>query len=519
MPLKIAMIGAGSIGFTRKLMHDILAVPELSDTTFALMDISERNLGMVEQLCERDIRANNLPARIIATTDRREAIRNADYVICMIRQGGLDAFQLDIDIPLKYGIDQCVGDTLCAGGIMYGQRTIPALLDICQDIREVAKPDALFLNYSNPMAMNVWACNKYGGVPTIGLCHGVQGGHWQIARCIEHWAKQEGLIGPDESVHRRDVDIVVGGINHQTWYLHVQWRGMDMTPRLLELFEMHPTYPQTEKIRIDMLRRFGYYTTESNGHVSEYVPWYRKRVDEIPQWIDLSRWINGETGGYLRVCTEGRNWFETDFPNWLAEEPPVIGPEKRSEEHGSYIIEGLETGRTYRGFFNVVNQNHITNLPNGCVVEIPGYVDRTGINMTVVGDLPLACAATCSASVHVQQMAVEAAVHGDVTLLKQAMLHDPLTAAVCNPEEIWQLTDEMLVAQAQWLPLYTDEVPKAQARLAEAEQNGTRVKLRETRGAARIEVKSVEEMARDKAAARANAAAADKGNMTKEPAR
>lgn len=518
MSLRIAMIGAGSIGFTRKLMHDILAVPELADTTFALMDISERNLSMVQQLCERDIQANNLPAKIVATTDQREAIRDADYVICMIRQGGLEAFQTDIDIPLKYGVDQCVGDTLCAGGIMYGQRTIPALLSICTDIREVAKPDALFLNYSNPMAMNIWACNTYGDVPTIGLCHGVQGGHWQITRVIEHWAKQEGLIGPDETLHRREVDIICAGINHQTWYIQVQWRGLDMTPRLLELFEMHPTYPQTEKVRIDMLRRFGFYTTESNGHVSEYVPWYRKRVDEIPQWIDLSSWINGETGGYLRVCTEGRNWFETDFPNWLKEDPPVIDASKRSEEHGSYIIEALETGRVYRGHFNVVNQNHITNLPNGCVIEIPGYVDKNGINMPVVGDLPLACAATCSASVRVQEMAMEAAVHGDITLLKQAMLHDPLTAAVCNPEEIWQMTDEMLVAQAQWLPQYADEVPKAAARLAEAERNGTRVRLRETRGAARLEVKSVEEMARNKAEARANAAAADKGKMTKEPA-
>jgi alpha-galactosidase len=314
------------------------------------------------------------------------------------------------------------------------------------------------------------------------------------------------------------VDIVCAGINHQTWYIKVQWRGMDMTPRMLELFENHPTYPQTEKVRIDMIRRFGYYTTESNGHVSEYVPWYRKRVDEIAQWIDLSSWIHGETGGYLRVCTEGRNWFETDFPNWLQEEPPVISPDKRSEEHGSYIIEALETGRVYRGHFNVVNQNHITNLPNGCVVEIPGYVDKNGINMPVVGDLPLACAATCAASVRVQQMAVEAAVHGDVTLLKQAMLHDPLTAAVCNPEEIWQLTDEMLVAQAQWLPQYTDEAPKAAARLAAAEQSGTRVHLRQTRGAARLEVKSVAEMARNKAEARANAAAADKGKLTQEPA-
>src|SRR4051795_5557732 len=195
MPLRIAMIGAGSIGFTRRLMRDILAVPELANTTFAMTDLSEQNLDMVAQLCRRDIQANNLPAKVEASIDRRAAIQGADYIICTIRQGGLEAFQTDIDIPLKYGVDQCVGDTICAGGIMYAQRTIPALLDICADIRELAKPDVLFLNYSNPMAMNTWACNKYGGVKTIGLCHGIQHGHEQIADVIELWAKREGYIG------------------------------------------------------------------------------------------------------------------------------------------------------------------------------------------------------------------------------------------------------------------------------------------------------------------------------------
>ena len=517
MPIKIAMVGAGSIGFTRKLLHDILAVPELVDTHFAFMDISEQNLGMVAQLAQRDIKANGLPAQISTHTNRREAIADADYVISTIRQGGLAAFQTDIDIPLKYGIDQCVGDTICAGGIMYAQRTIPALLDFCDEINEVA-PDALFLNYSNPMAMNVWACNKYGGVPTIGLCHGVQGGHWQITRCIELWAKNEGLLGEGETLHRNDVDIICAGINHQTWYIQVQWRGMDMVPHLLELFEAHPKYSLEEKVRIDILRRFGYYTTESNGHVSEYLPWYRKRPAEIMDWIDMSSWINGETGGYLRVCTEGRNWFETDFPNWLKEDPPVIAADKRSEEHGSYIIEGLETGRVYRGHFNVPNQGHITNLPNDCIIELPGYVDQNGINMPVVGDLPMACAATCSASVRVQEMAMEAAVHGDVDLLKQAMLHDPLVGAVCNPEEIWQMTDEMLVAQAEWLPQYAEEIGAAAQRLAHHDKNGTRVSLQKTAGAARLNTKSVEEMTKHAAEARANAAAADKGNMTKETA-
>ena len=511
MPLKIAMIGAGSVGFTRRLMTDLLTVPEFADTHFALMDISARNLDMVAQLCQRDIQANALPATISATLDRREALADADYVICMIRQGGLDAFQLDIDIPLKYGVDQCVGDTICAGGIMYGQRAIPALLDICRDIRAVAKPGARLLNYSNPMAMNTWACNKYGAVPTIGLCHGVQHGHEQIAECIELWARREGRINSDERVTLDDVDIICAGLNHQTWYIKVQWRGLDMVPRLLELFEAHPVFREEEKVRIDVLRRFGYYSTESNGHLSEYLPWYRKRPGEITDWISLNRWILGETGGYLRVCTEGRNWFETDFPNWLKEAPPRISPARRSLEHGSYIIEGLETGRLYRGHFNMPNRGYITNLPDGCIVEIPGYVDKNGINLPVVGDLPLACAATCSASARVQEMAVEAAVHGDVTLLKQAMLHDPLVGAVCNPEEVWQMTDELLVAQAQWLPNYaTAEIEAARRRLLEHEARGSRVRLHEGAGAARLPTRAVEELVRDKLA-QASARTSDKG--------
>lgn len=479
MPIKIAMIGAGSIGFTRKLVQDILTVPELADTHFSFTDIDLRNLDMITQLATRDIRANNKPARITATTQRRKALEGADYIFCTIRAGGLDAFQLDIDIPLKYGVDQCVGDTLAPGGIMYAQRTIPLLLDFCKDIREVAQRHALFMNYSNPMAMNTWACNKYGGVRTLGLCHGVQGGWGQIADAL--------------GIPMKELDVICAGINHQTWFISVKRHGVELTGKLLAAFEKHPVYSKTEKVRIDILRRFGYYSTESNGHLSEYVPWYRKRPREIPQWIDLSSWINGETGGYLRVCSEGRNWFETDFPRWLKETAPEYTPLNRSGEHGSYIIEALETGRRYRGFFNVPNGGIITNLPEDCIVEAPGYIDGNGINMPVVGNLPLACAATCNASVSVQRMAMEAAVHGDATLLKQAMLHDPLAAAVCNPPEIWQMTDEMLIAQARWLPQYKREIPKAAKRFAEEKRLG----LHKGKGAARLKVKSVREMRRE----------------------
>lgn len=541
MAIRIAMIGAGSIGFTRRLMQDILGVPELQDTVFALTDLSQQNLDMVSALCRRDIEANKLPARIEATTDRRAAIAGADYVICTIRQGGLEAFATDVDVPLKYGIDQCVGDTICAGGIMYAQRTIHALLGFCKDIRELAKPDVLFLNYANPMAMNTIACNLPvnqggGGVNTIGLCHGVQGAHWQITHAVEFWAKSTGRLPKDYvspggtpgrawegfdfpmGLHRKELDVTFSGINHQTWCVQAKFRGEDVLQVIRDWMPKAPFFQRTEKVRLDVLHRFGHYSTESNGHLSEYLPWYRKRTGEINKWIDLSSWINGETGGYLRVCTEGRNWFETDYPNWLKQDAPIISPKNRSEEHGSWIIEALETGRTYRGHFNVINQGHIPNLPDGACIEIPGYVDATGINMPVVGDLPMACAATCSASVWVQKMATQAAITGNVTLLKQAMLHDPLTAAVCDPEEIWQMTDEMLIAQAKWLPQYSAAIPAAKERLAKAERDGTRAKLSTTRGAARLETKTVEQMQSSANESRANAQAADKGNMTKTAA-
>ncbi len=492
MPFKVTFIGAGSIGFTRKLLRDLLSVKAFSNIEIAFTDINQHNLDMVTQLCQRDIDGNGLDIKITATNDRREALKGAKYVINVVRIGGLEAFELDVDIPLKYGIDQCVGDTLCAGGIMYGQRGIAAVLDFCKDIREVAAPDCLMLNYANPNAMITWACNQYGKVNTIGLCHGVQGGHRQIADVL--------------GLKKEEVDIICAGINHQTWYIQVKHKGEDMTSKLLEAFEKHPEYSKTEKVRIDMLKRFGYYSTESNGHLSEYVPWYRKRPEEIKDWIDLGVWINGETGGYLRVCTEGRNWFETDFPNWLKEPPMQYCDEKRSQEHGSYIIEGLETGRIYRGHFNVVNNGTITNLPDDAVVEVPGYVDYNGVNIPKVGDLPLGCAAVCNVSISVQRMAVQAAVNGDDMLLRQAMMMDPLTGAVCNPPEIWQMVDEMLVAQEKWLPQYKAAIKAAKARL----EAGNLIPTKEYRGAARLKIKSVEEMAKDKENARKNAAAADK---------
>ncbi len=486
MSFKIAVIGAGSLTFTRKLVADILAVPEFRDIGIAFTDISARNLEMATNLCQRDIEANGLKIGIQATTDRAAAVEDASYVINLTRIGGLKAFAMDVDIPLRYGIDQCVGDTLCAGGIMYGQRGIPAVLDFCEDVRRRSRPDCLLLNYGNPNAMLTWAAEKYGGVRTLGLCHGVQGGHWQIAQVIELLTNKDNGVKKGEKGYRElrqeDVHIICAGINHQTWYLRIFFDGKDWTGRMLEGFQEHPTFSRTEKIRIDMIRRFGYYSTESNGHLSEYVPWYRKRAGEIRKWIDLGKWIDGETGGYLRVCSEQRNWFKTEFPSLMKDKPLQYSPEKRSCEHGSRIIEGLETGRLYRGHFNVRNNGCIGNLPDDAIVEVPAYADRNGINVPRVGDLPIGCAAVCNASISVQRLAVEAAIRGDDMLLRQAMMMDPLTGAVCNPPEIWQMADEMLVAEAQWLPQYAKAIKEAKRRLHGGKMLPTRLGYR---GAAR----------------------------------
>ena len=438
--IRVAFIGAGSVGFTRRLLMDILAVPELQDTEFRLMDISAENLEMAKNLCAKMVEDNSLPAKVIATMDRKEALRDADYVITMVRVGGLEAFAHDIEIPLKYGVDQCVGDTLGPGGIFYALRTIPVLLDIAADMREVC-PNALWLNYSNPMAMNTWAVRQAGGVKIIGLCHGVQGGAGQTANAL--------------GIPYGELEYVCAGINHQTWFIKVAHKGVDLTDMVLGAFKKDEGMMKSEKLRIDVLERFGYYSTESNGHLSEYLPWYRKGSDEQKaRWMDYSYWAGGETGGYLRVCREGREAYKEAYPKWMSGEMDQIPLGNRSAEHGSYIIEALETGRRYWGCFNMENTGLITNLPEGCTVELPCIVDSNGIQPTFIGDLPLQCAATCSASVNVQRMAVEAALTGDRNLARLAVLHDPLTSAVLTPDQVWAMVDEMFEALSPWLPQF-----------------------------------------------------------------
>lgn len=448
---KIAFIGAGSVGFTRRLFADIFTVPELRDSRISFMDINESYLDIAKKLCTKDASENGLNMPIEITTDRRKALDGADYVINTARIGLLEGLRLDTDIPAKYGVLQCVADTLSAGGIMYGQRGIPFILDVAKDIREVSAEKALLINYGNPMAMMTWAAAQYGGINVVGLCHGVQGGHALIAKALD--------------IPQEEIDIVCAGINHQTWYIGVTHRGTDLTGSLLSAFQSDPEIKDNEPVRIDMLKRFGYFSTESNGHLSEYLPWYRKNEAEISNWVGVSgAFSNGNTRAYLEKCFERRTEYEEHYEEWLNEPSRKFTEEHRSHEHGSHIIEALETGRTYRGHFNAVNGSRITNLPEDAIIEAPGYVDRTGIHTPPVGELPPGCAAVCNSSISVQRLSVLAAVNGDDSLLRQAMLMDPLVGAVCTTKQVWEMVDELLVANKEWLPQYSKAISRIEKR-------------------------------------------------------
>lgn len=491
--IKVAMIGAGSAKFARRLARDILIVPELQDTEFRLTDTHEGRLAIAEKMFERDIRENGLPAKIMASTDRREVLKDADFVIIMIRAGGIPGFTNNVEIPLKYGVDQCIGDTLGPGGIMYGQMEIPPILEFCKDIREVSKPGAIVLNYSNPNAMVTWAMLKYGKVNGVGLCHGVQHTSMQLAQLF--------------NIPLEELDYSAGGINHMTWFTKLSHNGKNLTGKLLAAFESDEAMMEKEKVRVDILRRTGYYCTESSGFISEMTPWYRKRPEKLGDWVTLDEdHHHGETAGGLRFNTEQRQWVDYDMPHWLELPVEPITPEERTEEHASYIIEGLVTGRTYRGHFNVKNNGIIPNLAHDAIIEVPGYVDGNGISIPHYGKLPMICAAMCESNIQPQRLGVEAAVMGDAELLKQAMMMDPLTGAKLTTPEIWQMVDEMLVANEAWLPQYGKAIKEAKENLKSlppVESNGM--------PPTRRNIKTLEEMIEEAEASRARAMAISTG--------
>lgn len=434
--MKISFIGAGSWVFTRNLCSDILLVPALRDCTIALMDIDPARLDRARATVERIVQERRAPARVEASLDRRQTLTGADYVITTFQQGGLDAYRLDIETPARFGVEQCVGDTLGPGGVFRGLRTVPVLLDICQDMDEVAAPGALLLNYVNPMAINCWAVTRATGRPVVGLCHSVQGTSEMLASWLD--------------VPYREVRFVCAGINHQAFFLRFERGSEDLYPALREATR-RPEIEGAEPIRVELFHRFGYFVTESSGHASEYVPYFRrsaKAVEEelIPRFRDPgSAWFGmGRTGGYLATCIARAG--ESDRRDPL--------PATRSHEYGSQILEAIETGHAVAVNGNVPNRGLITNLPPGCCVEVPCLVGGAGVQPCVVGDLPPQLAALNRACVSVQELATEAALTGSVEALRQAMLVDPLTAAAISPQRIERLAEQMLAEQAAWLPQF-----------------------------------------------------------------
>jgi len=440
---KITLIGAGSTVFTRNLTNDILLTPVLQDSTIALMDIDADRLAQAESLVQAIIERRGLRARVEATTDRREAVRDADYVITTFQQGGLDAYALDIEIPQRYGVEQCVGDTLGPGGVFRALRTVPVLIDLCDDMDELA-PDALLINYVNPMAANCWAVDVATGRPHVGLCHSVQGTSEMLARWI--------------GVPYDEVVFLCAGINHQAWFLDFRQGDRDLYPKIWEAIE-RPEVCAEEPVRVELMKHFGYFVTESSGHASEYVPYFRRtsqmvNEDLVPRFKDpVNYWFDfGRTGGYLRHCISRFAEAQKEYQELLKGVKDL--PTERTHEYGSYIIEAMETNQPARINGNVPNWGLIGNLPQGCCVEVPCLVDGNGIQPTAIGMLPTQLAALNRTNVNVQELIVEAALTGDAEAVHHAVMLDPLTAAVCTLPEIRSMVDEMLEAQAEWLPQF-----------------------------------------------------------------
>ncbi len=430
---KIALIGAGSLIFCKTLLNDMFATPALSGSTYALMGPTLWKLEKMKTYADNIIQKNDLDAQVYCTTDRRDALKDADYVILMFQIGGLEAYTFDYEIPMKYGVDQCIGDSMGPGGIFRCLRSAPVLMGIGDDMKELC-PDAYLLNYVNPMGAVCTTLGRATDVKFVGLCHGVQ--------------TTLDLIAGYTDCEKDEIDYLCAGINHMAWFLKLEKDGNDLYPLLKANMEK-PAYYKNEKVRGEVMRHAGYFMTESTGHLSEYLPWFRKNQKELDLYCDEPA-FGGESGAYLNFSQMVAEKFKnTDV---LSIETGDLEP--RSKEYCSYILEALETGVPFRLNGNVINQGMITNLPDGVCVEVPMYVDREGLHPMIVGELPMHLAAMNQTNLTVQSLAAQAAITGDPNLAFWACALDPLTGAVLSLKEIRDMVIELFEAEAPWLPQF-----------------------------------------------------------------
>jgi alpha-galactosidase len=434
---KIAFIGAGSLGFTRGLVRDILTFPLLEDATLALMDVDAERLDFAKRAVQRIVDLSGKPAKVEATQNRAEALDGADVVLVTILASGVDVWRHDIEIPKKYGIDTNIGDTRGPSGIFRALRTIPVMLDIAHDMERLC-PDATMLNYTNPMVLLCRAMQRKTTIKLAGLCHSVQG----TAEMLARW------IGAPMS----EITYTCAGINHMAFYLKYEWNGKDAYPLIRQAMERPEVYNE-EQVRNEMFLALDYYTTESSGHHSEYNWWFRKRPDLIEKYCTHGTgWNPGEYGlaikGYL--AREGK--WRDDAKQWFASDTPISL--ERGHEYAAYIINALRGGEPFEFNGNVANTGLIDNLPQGACVEVPVWASKKGLEAVRVGALPPQVAMLTGITSQLEELAVEGALTGNPRLVYQAIAHDPLTAAMCSLAEARQMVNEMFAQNREYLPTF-----------------------------------------------------------------
>jgi alpha-galactosidase len=430
---KVTFMGAGSTVFARQLITDILHIEGLDEGTIALVDIDQRRVELAHQIAERLVERSGKQWRVESSTERRTLLPGTDFLINTIEVAGLANVRHDFDIPMKYGVNQCIGDTIGPGGIFKALRTGPAWLDILRDAEELC-PNAWVLNYTNPMSILTMAALTATRMRTVGLCHSVQGSSKQLAGYLD--------------VPYEELEWRCAGINHNAWFTALRHKGEDMYPRLRERARISEIY-EKDPVRLEFMLHFGAFVTESSGHFSEYVPYFRKRPELIEKYC---------RDGYLG----GTGFYANNWPTWRENNEKTIHemldgtreiPYRRSHEYGSSIIEGMVFHRPTVIYGNVRNEGLIDNLPDGCV-EVACLVDRNGVQPTHFGPLPEQLAALNRAHMAVHNLMCQALLEHDKEAARYALLLDPLTAAVCSPAEISALFDEMWEAQRPYLQAF-----------------------------------------------------------------
>ena len=428
---KIAIIGAGSAVFTKNIVGDILRIPGLEYGVFALIDIDERRLSLARQLTEKAIELSGRKWTVMSSIERREVLSGSTFVISQIEVAGLQTVQLEYEIPLKYGVKQCIGDTLGPGGLFKTLRTLPAWLAILKDVEELC-PEAIVLNYANPMSAITLAATRVTKLPVVGLCHSIYHTSHQLAEYLD--------VPYDELKWR------AGGINHMAWFVELSHEGKNMYPYLNEKIK-DLSFLERDPVRFDAMKYLGAFVSESSGHFSEYVPYYRKREDLIERHCRAG--YNGATGFYAS------NW-----PVWRREsdeaiERMVMNKENLSlEPSGEYapiIIEGVVTNSPKVIYGNVLNEGLISNLPFNGIVEVACLVDKRGVQPTKFGFLPEHLAALCRSNMSFFDLSVSAVLERSRELAMQALMLDPLTSAVCSLEEIKSMFDELFDAEQDFI--------------------------------------------------------------------